>query len=170
MDYRISRPFAGGFMNAIFIPGSEIADRRAVAEETYRQVSTMLQAHPCVSYALSCAGFARWSELDVAVKLMLLINDGDPVPDRLIADLNVDCSTPARLEAGKRALDDSFKLLIRIGRPYTLIGHVHGHGVVYYHFIPDGQEYPLSAIADAVAAEVSIFGRGFGLGRFALGL
>ena len=63
------------------------ADRRAEAEQTYTHVILCLRDHPCVSFALSYCGRVHWSpELDVAVRLMLLVTDGGLVPsDQMVA-------------------------------------------------------------------------------------
>lgn len=120
-----------------------------------------LRSHPCVSFAMSCDGRVHWSpELDVAVRLILSVIDGGPPSDQMIVDLNPRWIAPDRIEAGKRALADCISLLKRSGIPFTLLGHVHGQAKVEYQFIQDGKEFPISTIADAVAAEVKCFGRG----------
>lgn len=138
------------------------ADRRAEAEQTYTHVILCLRDHPCVSFALSYCGRVHWSpELDVAVRLMLLVTDGGLVPsDQMVVDVNPRWITPDRIEAGKRALADCISLLRSSGIPFTLLGHVHGQTKVEYQFMQNDQEFPLTTIADAVAAEVKCFGRG----------
>ncbi|MDB5348547.1 MAG: hypothetical protein JWP89_6924 [Schlesneria sp.] len=76
------------------------AAQRSIAEQTYTRIISCLGDHPCVSFALSCCGFVHWSpELDVAVKLMQVVNYGDPTSaDRLICDLHPSWITPERVE------------------------------------------------------------------------
>lgn len=138
------------------------AAQRAMAEQTYRDVISRLRNHPCVSIALSCCGLVYWSpDVDVAVKLMLLVTDGGRIPEELlIADVNPNWITPQRLEAGESALQDCISQLKDSGHPFTLLGHVHGQRKVEYHFVPDSQRFALSTIADAAGEEVRCLGRG----------
>lgn len=137
------------------------AAQHAVAEQTYTRVILCLRDHPCVSFALSCCGHVHWSPgLDVAVRLMLSVIDGDPPPEQMAVDLNPRWITPDRIEAGKRALADCISMLKSSGISFTLLGHVHGQTTIEYQFVQDGHEFPLATIADAVAAEVKCFGRG----------
>lgn len=136
--------------------------QRVVAEQTYRDVISLLRDQPCVSIALSCCGLVFWSpDVDVAVRLMLLITDGGRIPEELsIPDATRNWATPQQIESGRRALQHCIAVLNGSGHPFTLLGHVYGQETIEYHFVPDGQRSAFATIADAAAEEVKTFGRG----------